>query len=313
MKLLSRYLTKPYQLSIINCQLVVVMALIAITTISCDGPKIIPEEKLQNIITDILLTEGVRNSGMVIHSDVPLDSVDFYGPVLSKYGYTVSDFSYTINEMASRKSNPLEGVMVKVVATIDRQAAIAQYRYDVARRFDSLALKAYADTVYLMDSTIVGSVKKIRIKIDSVKAGDYRIAMSYQSMLDYRLPQKSIKYYFASKGEKKSLEQVIWLNRNDKMTKASEILSTPKDRDSLIIFFSEAPVTRYVDKSEAPLKDTSVLKDLVVVHTPPVAEARTLYYNSILGGSFRVSTELFKKNEQQSKKDSLPGPIGLSR
>lgn len=287
--------------------------LCCVVLVSCDGPSTIPEAKLESIITEVLLVEGVRGSGLKFDTKGPSDSIDFYSPVLNKHGYSVADFRYTINSLASRKSNPLEAVMERVVATIDKYAIEAQRRYDIARRYDSLALRAFADTVYRLDSTLVGSLRKFRIRLDSIKAGDYKVTMDYRSMLDYRLPQKSIKYYFAQAGDKKPAENTVWMSRVDDVRQLDETFTAPKDRDSLIVYFSEAAINRYRAKKEAAVKDTSFIANIAIVYTPPIAEARERYYTTFFGEDFVVFSDFRKINEQQLKKDSLPGPIGLPR
>lgn len=306
------FMKKYYALCIVDC--VLFCALLT----ACSGPKMIPDQTLEAIIADVLLTEGVISSGLK-DGDVTtrLDSIDFYSPILNRYGYTIVDFRFTINKLATRKSNPLEGVMEHVVATIDKQAIVAQHRYDVSRRYDSLALNAYADTIYRKDTTIKGSLKKIRIALDTIRAGDYRLQMSYRSTSDYRLPQKSIRYYFTRTGKKPSVENSLWLSRSDKLREFNEVISTVKDYDSLIIYFAEAQVNlssdrgRNKSKVKAPkLKDTSFVENISIIYTPLLHDARSRYHNEIYGREVVFFSEILYNDENKFKKDSLPGPLG---
>lgn len=266
-----------------------IVALLAITMVSCSGPKQIPEKELEAIITDALLINSVINSQSTEAQELGegRDSTDYYIDILESHNYTLDDFRYTIAEMTARKSNPLEGILEKVVETINYQAEKVEYRYNAALKFDSIALAAYRDTIYHAEKKIRGSLNKTRIEItDQLKRGDYVITLDYLSMSDYRFPQKSARWYFADTlSAKKPSSTIIWLTRSSEKTTLTNRFSLREPKsDSLVIYFTQSSIAKRYRKEIG--RDTSYISNVLITYTPPIEVARADYLNKFYGADF---------------------------
>ncbi len=150
----------------------------ALLLYGCGGPKIIPDRELARIFHDIYLVNGYANQ-----SGLNVDSLNIYEPVLDLYGYTSEDVQYTIGNFAKRKSARLSTDVVEVAIEMLRGEAM-NYRRRIELR-DTMALIArlrYADTVYFVPRISVrrtADTSRLRMLIDSVRPGSYRVSWSY--------------------------------------------------------------------------------------------------------------------------------------
>ncbi len=255
--------------------------------------KDIPSDKLEAILSETLIRRSIlenenqttRKGGMVT------DSIDYHSDILARYGYTYEDFTHTIKAMARRKSNPLDGILENVSNKIEDMAAVAEYRYNIAKNFDKEALDFYRDTLLIIDTLNPGNLNKLdSIKIcDTVLlAGDYEIKVRYKTMADYRYPTKSMHYYFADTVDVPTDKKTIWLSRSASFKEVTNDYKVESGtRDSLIIYFVETRPS-YVKKEVADKldKDTSYIDYVTVVYTPLVEEARERYFRRFYGEDY---------------------------
>lgn len=269
---------------------------------ACDGPRTIPPDKMERILSDALLTNGITNTSQGYYQGTRAedDTIDFYTPILQKYGYSLDDFRHTVYAMATRKSNPLNELFGRVAQGMDSLAAIAEYRYNVSMRYDTLVMNYYADTVYVKDTTIVGSLSKYKVKLSDIKKGTYRVAFDYVTLSDYSYGTKALEYRTGRKGVKKiETPSRAWINRSVDTARFSTSINVSSNDDSLILSFYEPKQKKEQLKS---LKDTSLISNVLIVYIPPIKEARKMYYDHYFD-----SIKLYQISRYE--KDSLPVPF----
>lgn len=270
----------------------------AFCMVSCHEYDTIDNEEMVDIITEALLTNSIAVSD--VRSAQPGtqgDTIDYYTPILNRYGYTMGDFHYTLLEMSTRKSNPLNDIFTRVSTEIDSLAAVAEYRYNASLRYDTLALKFYADTLYTKDTTINGSLAKYKIVIQTPERGDYVVSFDYRSVGDYRAGSKAIKYRTGKKGEKKITPAArIWINRMTDTTRFNGKFTINEPRDTLIINFEEPLISKDYRRE---FRDTSFISNVRVVFTPSIIKVRKDFLRRYFVGLKMLDYMTYEK-------DSLP-------
>lgn len=280
-----------------NIRKILFLPLLALV-FSCSGPDAIPSDTMEDIITEALLTDAVITSG---HEDLGrgsiFDTIDFYTPILRKYGYTLNDFRYTVDAMSSRKSNPLNEIYGRVAKAVDSLANHAEYHYRIALRIDSTAKAFYADTIYSRDTIIKGSLSKYKIVLTDLKKGTYTVMFNYTTLSDYRAGVKALGYRSSKRGDKR-VEPLtrMWLNRTGVEAKFSTAIQFNENKDSLLISFVEPTVSKELKRN---YRDSSYISQIKVVYDLPMKEARERYFRRYFEGS---NTYKLFTNE----KDSLP-------
>lgn len=283
-----------------------VLFMIAVMCVGCSaGVKSIPESEMELIIKEALLTEAIKNRDDGVRKIMEKeDSVDFQLAILTRMGYTMNDFRHTVRQMSTRKSNPLNAIMDRVVEQIDAMASVAEKRYGAAMRFDSLAVAAYTDTIYKSDTTVRGSVARLKIKIDTtVLAGNYKLRFTYRSVDDYRAGSKSIHYTTGDTAKiKKNKEKgTLWTTRQTTESAFDGTFTLKAEHDTLRFVFVDPKLEANFART---FKDSSYIKNIRVVYSPPVEKAREKFYRQYFGHD----NSLFK--HYATKKDSLPVRIG---
>ena len=144
------------------------------------GPKEIPDDKMADIIHDVFLVNAYYTQFQ--SGKIKTDSVDIYGPVLEKYGYTVEDFRYSIERMTLKKSSRISELIDEATADIKKENDFFTYRQRMREKIDTLIGDYYQDTVYRRpDSTWVRNTRlkdSLTITIP-VKKGNYTIQYNY--------------------------------------------------------------------------------------------------------------------------------------
>lgn len=259
---------------------------------------------MQDIITELFITSSfitVKQPDPTMESKEVFserDSIDYYTPVLRKYGYNFGDFRYTIESMNSRKSNPMEGILERVVMGIEQESAAAEYKYNLARRFDTLAIRAYTDTLFFSDTLLRGEeALDFRIEIvQNLPPGDYVLQLEYQTMSNYSYPQKSVKYYFVdtSKNRRGAVRPLaVWINRSAKPSSMTQklIFNEKADQDSLVLFFDQSKVTKTIENYQ----DTSYITNILITYNPDVVKARLMYHYSLYGEDYFFNRDYLKE------------------
>lgn len=274
---------------------------------SCsDGPRIVPDDELKAIITEALISDAVidgdRKKSKPEFGGLR-DTIDYYAPIVRKYGYTASDVRFTIATMASRKSNPLSGVLKDVAAEIKKINQTAEYHYNAYLKFDTLALNYYRDTVYLRDTTIYGRLAKFKILLRKPQDGIYTINLKYNTMdgeNDYRR-SKSINYRVSAIDELAAVSSTHYIirSRGKELPYRSEVTVPYLGADSLLVTFND-------QIADAEFKDTSYIRDIVVTYTPPTIKARKDYYITRTGFTQELDEYYEKRFFAIPQKDSIP-------
>lgn len=267
--------------------------------VACDDYETINDSEMEDILSEVLLTNSITsNQPGYASPGSPGDTIDYYTPILEKYDYTLDDFRGTIREMATRKSNPLAEIFIKVNREIDSLADAAEYRYNVSLRYDSTALAFFADTLYDQDTVVRGSLAKWRIPVSKPKQGTYRISFAYRSTEDYRVGSKSVVFRTKPNG---TPDKRLWIDRVTKdTTQFSGEFQLAKPTDTLIVSFDEPTIA----KKEAKLaRDTSFVRHVRLIYTPELEKVRRDYFAHLFRN---IHFTLFNL---PNEKDSLPIPF----
>lgn len=276
-----------------------ILALIALCVMGCAVNETIDDDQMVSIITEALLTSSVASADYrFAQPGTPGDTVDFYTPILSRYDYTLDDFRHTIYQMSTRKSNPLNEIFTRVTKEIDSLDAVAEYRYNASLRYDTVALKFYADTLYHKDTTIRGSLAKYKIVMEKPQIGDYMVSFDYRSVGDYRAGNKAMAYRLGKKRIKKiNKGSRVWINRSTDTTRFGGKFTVNEPRDTLIVSFEEPIISKEYRRE---FRDTSFIRDIRVVFTPPLTKVRKDFFRR-----YFVDFTMFKYVDNYEK-DSLP-------
>lgn len=131
-----------------NRFLFIIIAILLVA--SCKSREVIPPDVLEEIIEQTALTTATINTIDTIRDSV--SNMNYYAPVLEKYGYTVDDFRYTIEKMIARRSRVLNHVLQKAIVDIKVKYETAQYLYSMKRDLEILIDAYYLDTLYKIDN-----------------------------------------------------------------------------------------------------------------------------------------------------------------
>lgn len=263
----------------------------------CSGPEIIEDDDMEIIIREALITQAIQQNDISLRNDTKeSDSVDLYQPILERLGYTMADFNHTVRVLATRKSNPLNAILDRVVNQIDAMANSADSRYKTLLTADSIVVAAFTDTLYSSDDTIKGTFKKNIIALKDVEPGNYSVTFNYISILDYRVGSKSITYSAGDtikSAAKKSTGGNLWIPRNSLENNYVGSFTLVVDFDTLNLRFKEPKVDKAVK-----YVDSSYVTKVRVIRAPFLYDARRQYMKSIYG----KDNYLYK---YENKKDSL--------
>ena len=254
---------------------------------ACRRDKRIPDDVFQKIITESLITDAtIREiaSKSTRGQNVFSDTIDYYKPIAEKYGYTMQDVRNTIEYMATRKSNPMSNILDNVVRDIEILNKRANYLYNGALKFDTLALRHYTDTVYVKDTTIKGSLKNYSIFIPAPPKGEYTLKFDYRTVEDTRSPLKSVKYRLSALSDNsiKTLNgptQTLSRTRQNKDVELNCKIHVPKTvYDSLYIDFNDGKIIGNYKGA-----DTSYISNIRLIYTPTLEDARAEYLYELIG------------------------------
>ncbi len=144
----------------------------------CKHHTIIPDDELALIFHDVFLTNSLLQS-----TDARRDSLLVYEPIFDRYGYTAEDVRYTIGNFSKRKSARLGDVVELAIARLEseglelnRIVAGLDTVNNVARRTSERIIRHDS----LICITSLKDTARLRIVLDSVRPGDYRIRARYE-------------------------------------------------------------------------------------------------------------------------------------
>lgn len=259
----------------------------------CKQHTIIPDDVLAQIFHDIFLTNSYLNN-----TDAKRDSLLVYEPVFQSYGYTVEDVQYTIGNFSKRKSARLGDVVELAIDMLEAEGEILDKMVADLDTIDNVARRLTQRVIY-RDSMIKVSrlrdTSKLRIVIDSIEPGDYRVEVEYE---------------IDSLEENRSLRAQAWIeNKNDNRNNFS---STQLRRRSVEKFQrtihadtqSRCLVIDFWSPMNKPRKRPSItLHNVTVTHTLPTERALDSLYEQEL--KIRIFADDFL-NAMQADSLTLP-------
>ncbi len=270
---------------------ILVACILGCALIGCSPYKTIPEDDLREILTESIMRQSLLK--VENQRSVTLDSLDYHSDILARYGYTIEDFGYTIESMARLKSNPLENILDTVSSDIARMAIIAEYKYNVMKRYNEAALSEYRDTLLVEDTIVAKDQRGWRRVLlrDSVMQGDYELKVTYKTMSDYRYPQKSIRYYTRDTTEGAISAKTLWLSRSINPRTVSVRFSVEQEaRDSLVLYFEANRASYVTEKVLRSLSnDTSYISRIELTYTPFLEKARKDFYQTLFANDFAIN------------------------
>lgn len=109
-----------------------------------------PYREMPPEVVEAVVLESARASaaaGVIPNLKRSGEELDYFRPILEKYGYTYGDFEYTISRLAARKSEMLNAIVTnaynKAVADKDRQS----YLSGIFSLWESMIMEHIADTI----------------------------------------------------------------------------------------------------------------------------------------------------------------------
>ena len=156
-------------------RLCAVLACVAALFASCRGYKQIPEETLADIFKDMYVLNAYMERN---NMNLRFDSVDIYGPLIGKYGYTAEDFRQTITDATKRKSFRLTDIVEAAIAKLEAEQAAVTERVRVLDLIDSMAYavsrrEVFRDSLITIRS-LAGAVGR------GCRQGRYNLLLSYR-------------------------------------------------------------------------------------------------------------------------------------
>lgn len=285
--------------------LLLLAALLLVT--GCHRRRNIPESTLREILREAFISEAIARHTK--DPDLqPSDSLDIHGPILEKYGYSLDDFRYTIDQMASRKSNPMGRILASVATDIEASSKQAEQRYKIVQRIDSAAFAVATDTVLRIDTVLRGKLDGYEFLYSRVFKGDstvspgtYKLQFLYSTGSHARSYTKSVRYRRVR--DEPENENTLWI---------------PIAKDTTV-YNGEFVVGGDVRRIDFRLRetyragqsnDTSYLRNIRLIYVPPVDSARRRLYQH-LTGFYPTIDELYEQREIDSLKNAglplLPG------
>lgn len=160
---------------------------------SCNRIEEIPENDLKLIIEETILTTAVISKTKPIADSVK--NMDYYSPILDKYGYTVEDLEYTISQMIRRKTPVLSTILGQIESSIGTQKQGAEYMYEMYDSFLKKIDSTYVDTLYTLTTPHkfekYNDLDSENINIPLSGNGEYKIKVFYSA---YNIPSNDYFY-----------------------------------------------------------------------------------------------------------------------
>lgn len=260
---------------------------IALLLCSCGKPKVIPEDKLSQIIRDILITNAYSNiyMGSAIN-----DTVDIYTPIFKKYGYTDRDFRYSLGKLEMKKSSRITEVIDLAIADISRQNDYFTARKIIRERIDSLANEMFKDTVYVMDTAeikITSLTKKDRERLViniPVKKGNYSVRYGYIVDSTDLNPYTLMRYNITDSLQRTTKVNSMSLMKGGRKTIEFKVETSAKDRELTI---------KLADHPETAKKPHITFDSIYIIYYEPLESSRKKLTQKLLNFNpqFDVTTK----------------------
>lgn len=158
----------------------IALAVLVFFAISCANQNPIPEKELTNILVEMFITDATVIAPNYRAKFSRKDSIEYYEPILAKYGYTLNDFDQTMSTY-SKEPKKLDAIFDNVVIELSKMEE--ELRAGNEAEMDSLRLAEFArDTTANLWNQIPnfsfpadGEQNAIKYKIPLVGMGKYII------------------------------------------------------------------------------------------------------------------------------------------
>lgn len=235
---------------------------------ACERHKIIPDKTLAAIFHDAFVTNAY-----IENQRFQTDSLDIYSPIFESYGYTVEDVQYTIGNFSKRKSARLGDIVEETIKQLEEEGLYYEREVAVLDTIDNIARRTFRRTVYT-DSLIrvprLRDTGLLRITIDDIRPGDYRIDFDYRiDSLDDAVSRRAV-FLFERADSSSTGRQQQSLYKNNRTEHVSRTLTADTSARRLKINLLEFSQPR------APRKMNHfgvTVTNLKVVHTPDTGSA----------------------------------------
>jgi hypothetical protein len=118
--------------SLWNKNLLISTCLASILLVGCEE-KLIPEKDMVPIFVEVFITDAVVSTANFSQEFTRRDSIDYYKPIYSKFGYTETQFTKTIEYYLS-KPDALDKILDKVVNELAKLETINQQKMSQPER-----------------------------------------------------------------------------------------------------------------------------------------------------------------------------------
>ncbi|MDR0511312.1 MAG: DUF4296 domain-containing protein [Rikenellaceae bacterium] len=255
------------------------------------GPRVIPDDKLKEIVRDIYLSNAYASSHTVM-----TDSLDIYEPLFSHYGYSLADFRHTLANFSRRKSSKLSDIITATHSDLERMYMACQQKVATIERIDSAAGARFCHIVR-KDSLIrvrrLADTSKLTVKLP-LEPGRYTVVYNILiDSADVNYGQRTTIAVEDSTGRKTTLN-TQWLERLRRHKREYSFEANGQMKRMKL---------RIADFSNPTASATSITVDsLVIVRYLPRDVARDSMNRVLFGHNFVIDVKKIAA-------DSLPAPL----
>lgn len=281
----------------------VLLALAVGALSSCRGYEQIPEDTLADIFKDMYM----MNAYLERHNmNLQYDSVDVYGPLIERYGYTTDDFKRTITDASKRKSFRLTDIVEAAIVKLETEQAAVAERVRIRDVIDSTALavsshEVFRDSLISIRSMADSAAMTLRVPLE---AGDGKIEVTYYYHVDSLDGNRNLTNRHAlltadSVTRSSSTVRMV----NGRRVKHDVVLAGAEDVAELAVRFGNYP--------DKPKRMHLTIDSLVVVRQLPLEEAYEVLaheytYRLMIDGR---EYETYYKPQADSSALRIPSPL----
>lgn len=179
----------------------IALAFLVFFAISCANQNPIPEKELTNILVEMFITDATVIAPNYRAKFSRKDSIEYYEPILAKYGYTLNDFDQAMSTY-SKEPKKLDAIFDNVVIELSKMEE--ELRAGNEAEMDSLRLAEFArDTTANLwnqktEFTLPtdGRQNGIAYKVPLVGIGTYTLTADVTVFPDDETVQPSMSAYF---------------------------------------------------------------------------------------------------------------------
>lgn len=242
-----------------------------------NSQKEIPEEKLRDIIADIVLTDSYINNVMK-PTYRERDTIDYFNPILDKYGYTIKDLEYTLDKYSRRKTDVIWNTLDQATAQVEVIRAMYDSGSKMREKWNTFVTERSTDTLYYHEDTInirsVSDLNKLINKKPIHNRGTFTISFDYKMKEGEKNESQYLVYFLSDTLNKatKPYRNSYWIaatgSSDDKRT-SRRVITVDNIRRYNAIKILPFDYTNHVSTKKTDYKhmDTKIWK-LLITFTP---------------------------------------------